>query len=92
LWIGHRDKPNEILIESPALQDKSTARYATLPGGHPLGYHDAELNLFNDFYNVIKTGKEDSPVSRPAFKTGYDEMMILDAIVKSNKSRQWVKV
>jgi predicted dehydrogenase len=92
LWIGHREKPNEILIEAPALLDKSTAQYASLPGGHPLGYHDAELNLFGDFYNVIRTGKESAPVSRPTFATGYDEMRILDAIVASHKAKKWEKV
>ena len=89
LWIGHRGKPNEILTEAPALLDKSTARYASLPGGHPLGYHDAELNLFRDFYNAIKGDPLMSPVPRPDFKTGYDEMKILAALVESNKRRQW---
>jgi len=92
LWIGHREKPNETLIEGPALQDSSTATYATLPGGHPLGYHDAVLNLFRDFYNVVKKSGETSPVSRPTFETGYEEMKILDAIVQSDKKRRWVKV
>ena len=92
LWIGYREKPNEILIENPVLQDVSTARYATLPAGHPLGYHDAVLNLFKDFYEAVKNKKEPSPISRPGFKTGYDEMIILDAIIQSKNSRQWVKV
>lgn len=92
LWIGHREKANEILIEAPALLDKSTARYASLPGGHPLGYHDAELNLFRDFYNAVKGDPAQGPVSRPTFQTGYDEMMILAAIVASNKTRSWQKV
>jgi predicted dehydrogenase len=92
LWIGYREKPNEVLIESPALLDKSTSRYASLPGGHPLGYHDAEMNLFGDFYNAIKGSAIISPISRPTFKTGYDEMKILEAIIASNKTRQWKKV
>ena len=92
LWIGYREKPNEILIENPVLQDKSTAKYASLPAGHPLGYHDAVLNLFQDFYDVIKSNKETSPVSRPTFETGYDEMKILAAMVDSQSSRQWAQV
>ncbi|MEI6150643.1 MAG: Gfo/Idh/MocA family oxidoreductase, partial [bacterium] len=92
LWIGHREKANEILIESPSLLDKSTARYASLPGGHPLGYHDAELNLFRDFYNAVKGDAATAPVSRPTFQTGLDEMKILAAIVESNKTRSWQHV
>ena len=92
LWIGYREKPNETLVEGPALQDASTASYATLPAGHPLGYHDAVLNLFRDFYNVVGRSGKTSPVSRPTFETGYEEMKILDSIVRSNKKRRWVKV
>jgi predicted dehydrogenase len=92
LWIGYRQKPNEILIENPVLQDKTTSQYATLPAGHPLGYYDAVLNLFQDFYNVIKSNEETSPISRPTFKTGCDEMKILEAMVRSNRTRQWAEV
>ena len=56
MWIGWRDRPNETLIESPVLQDPVTAAYASLPTGHPLGYHDAVLNLFRDFYDVGQVG------------------------------------
>ena len=91
LWIGHREKPNEILTEAPALLDPGIARYASLPGGHPLGYHDAELNLFGDFYQAVR-GNPVPPHARPDFKTGHDEMKILAAIVASNRTRQWQKV
>jgi predicted dehydrogenase len=91
MWIGHRDRPNEEFIENPTLQDPSTARYATLPAGHPLGYHDAVLNLFTDFYESIASGK---PSARrlPDFKTGLDEMRILEAVLESNSNRSWVEV
>jgi predicted dehydrogenase len=93
LWIGNRPAPNETLIEGPALVDPSLARYATLPGGHPLGYHDAVLNLFRDFYDVVRNnGNETAPVPRPTFKTGCDEMRILDAVVRSKNSRSWTNV
>ena len=93
LWIGFREKPNETLIESPTALDPSTAGYATLPGGHPLGYHDAVLNLFKDFYDVVKGGKEPAThLARPTFATGYEEMKILQAIVESQKTRRWVQV
>ncbi len=94
LWIGHRDKPNETLIESPVLQDPATAPYATLPTGHPLGYHDAMLNLMRDFYDVVKAGGKEPTraLPRPTFRTGYEEMKILDAVVQSSRRRAWVKV
>ncbi len=92
MWIGYREKPNEVLIENPILQEKNTSKYATLPAGHPLGYHDAVLNLFNDFYDMVKFKKETSAISRPTFATGYDEIKITNAILVSNKKRKWEKV
>jgi predicted dehydrogenase len=93
LWIGHRSTPNETLLEAPALVTPALAGYATLPGGHPLGYHDAVLNLFRDFYEAVKNnGKETAPIPRPTFATGCDEMRILDAVVRSKNSRSWTKV
>ena len=94
LWIGHRDTPNETMIESPVLQSPETASYASLPTGHPLGYHDAMLNLMRDFYDVVKAGGKEPAraLPRPTFRTGYEEMRILKAVVESNKKRAWVKV
>ncbi|MBN2553902.1 MAG: hypothetical protein JXB06_14080, partial [Spirochaetales bacterium] len=91
LWIGHREKANEILIENPTLQDPSTARYATLPAGHPLGYHDAVLNLFRDYYQAVENGGKASE-PRPTFETGLEEMKILEAIMASHRKRGWVEV
>jgi predicted dehydrogenase len=94
LWVGHRDAANETLIESPVLQDPATAPYASLPTGHPLGYHDAMLNLLKDFYDVVRAnGKEPvRALPRPTFRTGYEEMRILEAVVESSRRRAWVKV
>lgn len=91
MWIGHRAKPNEVLIENPVLQDASTARFASLPAGHPTGYHDAVVNLFQDYYDAVN-GRENSPVERPTFKTGYEEMKIIDAIIESNRKKAWVSI
>jgi predicted dehydrogenase len=91
LWIGYREKANEILIENPTLQDPSTARYANLPAGHPLGYHDAVLNLFKDYYQAVEAGGKGSEL-RPTFETGFEEMKILEAILASHKKRGWVEV
>lgn len=94
LWIGYRDKPNEILIEGPVLQNPESGSFASLPAGHPLGYHDALMNLFKDFYEAVKAGERDRKrmLPRPTFNDGVDEMRILEAIVRSVKKRAWVKV
>ncbi len=91
LWIGYRKKPNEILIENPLLQDPSTAQYAGLPAGHPLGYHDAVLNLFKHYYRAFENGNKKGE-NRPTFSTGLQEMKILDAILESHKKKTWITV
>jgi len=94
LWIGYRDRPNEILIESPLLQNPGSGAYASLPAGHPLGYHDALLNLFKDFYEDVKAGGQarQRALPRPTFRSGTDAMRVLKAIIDSVKKRAWVKV
>lgn len=91
LWIGHREKENEELIENATLQDPASARYATLPAGHPLGYRDAVHSLLRDFYEAVERG-DSGGESRPTFRTGLDEMKILEAVLESSRRRQWVMV
>jgi predicted dehydrogenase len=89
LWIGHRDRPNEVLIENATLQDPSTSRYATLPAGHPQGYYEAMMHMFKDYYEALQ-GK--STPLRATFQTGQWEMKILEAILASHRERRWLEV
>jgi predicted dehydrogenase len=94
LWVGHREKGNELFYESSQLQAEDTRKYAALPTGHPMGYHDAVYNLFRDFYGALAAKRAGKPfkVHFPDFHTGHEEMRVLDAAVESSKSGRWVKV
>jgi predicted dehydrogenase len=94
LWIGHREKANEIFYESSQLQADMTRKYATLPTGHPMGYHDAVFNLFRDYYEAVAAKKAGKPCQGtfPDFTTGHEMMCVIDAAVKSNRAGGWVKV
>ena len=92
LWIGYREKPNEVLIENATLQDPSTARFATLPAGHPQGYHDAMMNMFRDYYDELAGKNLPRPGPRATFATGREEMKILAAVLSSRKEKRWVEV
>lgn len=94
LWIGHRDRANEVLMESPQLQLPRTRGYALLPSGHPMGYHDAVFNLFTDFYSDLslkQQGKEPQ-AKLPDFGEGHRELLITEAILKSHREKRWVAV
>jgi predicted dehydrogenase len=94
LWIGHREKANEVFYESSILQTEDTRKYAALPTGHPLGYHDAVFNLFRDYYEAVASKREGKAYKAtfPDFRTGHEMMCVIDAAVESDKSGKWVKV
>lgn len=94
LWVGYREKPNECVIKDPALLDESVRKYAHYPGGHPEGYPEGPKNLFMNVYDFIRKGKDplkDIP-DFPTFADGHWEIKIVEAILKSNKTKRWVDV
>jgi len=94
LWIGHRDKPNEVIIKDPALLSDSTRKYAHYPGGHPEGYPDCLKNLFMNVYDFIRQGKDPVKDEKdfPTFEDGHTEIKIVEAIMKSHEKQQWVEI
>ena len=96
LWLGHRDKANEILQKDPSLIDAEVRRYAHLPGGHQESWTDAFSNLMRDIYGFIAEGKKPSDPHPPAFATfedGYRANCIVEAILESaKKGSVWTKV
>lgn len=92
LWLGHRDKPNEILQRSPALMSQAGRMAAALPGGHVEGFADTFGALFRAIYADVVAGQ---PGERPPYATfadGHDEMMVGDAIAESARQGRWVEV
>ena len=91
MWLGHRDKPNGVILRDAALLDESARRYVNLPGGHGEGWADAFKNLMSSIYSFI--AKEHHPINDadkinfPTFEDGYRANCIVDAIVRSNQNR-----
>lgn len=96
LWIGRRDKANELLAKDPSLLDGESGRYAHLPGGHQEAWADAFANVMRDIYGFIAAGKQPSDVHPPAFATfedGYRANCIVEAILESARNGSaWTKV
>ena len=89
LWIGNRDKANEILQKDPGLIDPEVRGYAHLPGGHQESWADAFSNVMRDIYTFISAGKKASDAHPPAFATfedGYRANCIVEAILESAKN------
>jgi predicted dehydrogenase len=86
LWIGHREKANEILQKDPSLLDPEVRSYAHLPGGHQEAWADAFSNLMRDIYGFIASGQKADSARPPAFATfedGYRANCIVEAILES---------
>ena len=94
LWVGYREKGNEIIIKDPSLLYDEAKKYAHYPGGHPEGYPDGPKNLFINVYNFIREGRD--PVKDhkdfPTFEDGHRENKIVEAIMKSNSEEKWIEV
>jgi predicted dehydrogenase len=101
LWVGHRDRPNEILLKDPALMQPEARRYAAYPGGHAEGYPDTFVRCFADVYSYIEAETQDTrppaggqggTPSFATFEDGWRELVLCEAILSSARERRWVDV
>jgi len=92
LWIGHRDRPNEILQRNPALMGEAGKAAARLPGGHVEGFADTFGALFRAIYADVAAGRMADRPPYATFAEGHEEMLVGDAIAESARTGRWVEV
>jgi predicted dehydrogenase len=92
MWIGHRDRPNELLVRDPALLSPRAQTFANYPGGHNEGFPDTFKQLCRDFYGYIERGDFSAPPTFPTFADGHREIQLCDAIVESHRQQAWVRL
>ena len=92
LWVGYRERPNEILLKDPALMMLQARPYAAYPGGHAEGYPDSFVRHFSDFYAAVATGESGAPPTFPSFEDGWRELLLCEAIQRSAQERRWVDI
>jgi len=92
LWIGRRDRPNEVLVKDPSLLSDVARSYASYPGGHNEGYPDTFKQCFRAFYDFIRAGDLAAPPPFPTFADGYEEIRLCDAILESHRREAWVSL
>jgi len=90
MWIGHREKANELLIRDPSLLGDYARQYANYPGGHNEGFPDTMKQCFRSFYGYIQAGDFDAPPTFPTFEDGHKEILLCEAILKSHREQRWV--
>lgn len=89
LWIGHRDKPNEIMTKDASLMHKETAGLVSYPSGHIEGFPDAFKNVFRQFYDSFD---KEGDYEFARLEDGLREMILSDCIFESAMSKTWVDV
>jgi len=89
LWVGHRDSGNAVFVKDPSLLKPGARSYADLPGGHSDGYDDTFKQVFRRFYSAVKTS---GAPEYPQFVDGLRQLVILDAVLESHRTRRWIDV
>ncbi len=92
LWIGNRDRSNEVLMRDPSLAYAAARDIMSFPGGHNEGFPDTSKQLFKEVYAAVTTGKQPENPSFPTFADGYRELLICERILESNRKQGWVTV
>jgi predicted dehydrogenase len=92
IWLGHRERANEILLKNPALMGPLGQAAARLPAGHVEGFPDTFAALFRAIYADVAAGGPAAHPIYPTFADGHDEMLVGDAIAESARSGRWTAV
>jgi predicted dehydrogenase len=90
LWIGRRERANELLIRDPSLLSDAARTISDYPGGHNEGFPDTFKQLFKTFYAYIDAGDFTAPPPFPTFAEGHHEVLLCEAVLKSHRLERWV--
>jgi predicted dehydrogenase len=92
LWIGHRDRANELLLKDPSLMTTGGRAAAEAPGGHAEGFRSTFKQLYKRVYHAIETGGPPAEADYPTFADGVYALKLGDAIKQSAAERRWITI
>lgn len=92
LWIGRRDKANELLMKDPSLVSETTRQIISFPGGHNEGFPDTSKHFFREVYSAILNDQPREEWTFPTFVDGLREVILCEAILESAQKGAWVQV
>ncbi len=90
LRFGHRDGANETAVRATPAFGDGAAGFMDYPPGHVEGFPDTFKMSFRSVYAAI-AGAQGERFFATA-EDGHHEVALGEAIVKSNRSKSWVKV
>jgi predicted dehydrogenase len=92
LWVGHRERANEIVPRDPTLVATDARRLVAYPAGHVEGYPDTFRALFAAVYSDVARGRPSATPDYPTFADGHDALCVTEAVARSNAERRWTTV
>lgn len=91
LWIGHRNRANEVLLRDPPALLPEARAVTSAPGGHAEGYIETHRALFRDVYAAIAAGRPPAEPDYPTFVDGVRSLRLGEAIARSARERRWIE-
>ncbi len=92
LWIGHRERANELLARDPSLLAQAAVGVSHYPGGHGEGFAETFLGFFGKVYEAVETGVMPDPAPFATFSDGIAGLRLEEAILESNERGAWAGV
>jgi predicted dehydrogenase len=90
LWLGHRDRANEVLFRDPGLM-RGPLR-GDYPAGHAEGFTDTFRQLYTAVYAAVEEGRMPAQPSFPTFVDGHEEILLGEAIARASREERWIEV
>lgn len=91
IQYGLRDGRNQVAIRNASGFQEAVTDYTDYPAGHNEGFPDTFKMLYRAVYQDILNG----PSNRPLYATavdGHEEVLLCEAVMKSSKSKIWIKL
>jgi predicted dehydrogenase len=86
LWLGHRDRPNEVHWREPG-------PVSDYPSGHAEGFPDTFKQLYRAVYRAVEAGRmPDDEWAFPTFRDGHEEVLLGEAVAASAREGRWIEV
>jgi predicted dehydrogenase len=92
LWLGSRERGNEVLQRNAPLMHPAAAGRTHLPVGHAEGFADTFRELYRAVYADVAQGGPSAEPDYPTFRDGHVENVLCDAVARSHREGGWVRV
>ena len=92
LWLGSRERGNEVLQRNAPLLHTAAAGRTHLPVGHAEGFADTFRELYRAVYADVARGGPSDDADYPTFRDGHVQNVLGDAVARSHREGAWIRV